>query len=344
MTFSGKVRGAAPPFLAIGVGLILAGLAVLPLGVSPWRFYGELFSGTLGSGFGFGQVLARSTPLLFTGLAVATAFQAKLFNIGGEGQMLLGALAIAVVGTQVGGLPAPLAWGLALGAGALAGAVWGSIPGLLKARTGAHEVIVTILLNFIAFALVNYLLVQWLALPETVRTATIADSAQIPRLSDTFPWFRGSPANWVWLFGLGLAVILHFWQSRSALGLSFRILGDGAGVARYAGLSTGRLTAAVMTFSGALAGLAGASFVLGYKHYFEDGLSGGAGFLGIAVALLARNRPLWIIPSAFFFGLLSYGGFVVNRIVPRELLNVIEAVILLLFILFDRWFADRSTE
>jgi len=338
-----NLRPALPPVLAIVVGLGLAGLAVLALGVSPFQFYGELFSGTLGSGFGFGQVLFRSTPLLFTGLAVGVAFQAKLFNIGAEGQMLLGALAMAVTGTQVGALPAPLAWTVVLFAGAAAGGVWGAIPGILKARTGAHEVIVTILLNFIAFAIVNYLLVQWLALPETVRTASIADTARVPRLSDTLPWLKGSPASWIWVFGVFFATGLHYWQKRSSLGFSFRILGDGEGVARYAGLPVGSLTARAMTLSGAIAGLAGAGFVLGYKHYFEDGLSGGAGFLGIAVALLARNRPLWILASAFFFGLLSYGGFVVNRIVPRELLDVLQAVILLLFILFDRRFADRGT-
>ncbi|MCA9729666.1 MAG: ABC transporter permease [Candidatus Eisenbacteria bacterium] len=336
------VRELLPGLLAIIVGLALAGLLSALLGVAPTRFYALLFTGTLGSGFGIGQVLYRATPLIFTGLSVAFAFRAGLFNIGAEGQMAVGALAMAWAGAL---LPWPPFVGavVALSAGAVGGALWGAIPGVLKARTGSHEVIVTLLLNFVAFALVNYVLVQALALPETVRTQEVAEAARLVRLDAWLPALRGSPVSLALFLGIAGAIFLEIWIGRSTAGFSLQVLGEGLRPARYAGLSVERGLTLAMTGAGALAGLAGAGFVLGFKHYFEEGLTSGAGFLGIGVALLARNRPVWILPSALFFGMLSYGGFVVNRLVPRELLDVLQAIILLLFILFDRAIAARGT-
>jgi len=332
------VRELAPGFLSVAIGLSLAGGVAASLGVSPARFYGELFSGTLGSGFGIGQVLYRATPLLFTGLSVALAFRAGLFNIGAEGQMAVGALAMGWTGA-LADWPPVIGVICTLAAGACGGALWGAIPGVLKARTGSHEVIVTLLLNFVAFALVNYALVQGLALPETVRTAEIAEGARLARLDSWIPAFRGSPVSAALLLGIAIAISLHVWLARSSAGFSLRVLGEGMRTARYAGISVERGVPLAMAGSGALAGLAGSAFVLGFKHYFEEGLTSGAGFLGIGVALLARNRPLSILPSALFFGMLSFGGLVLNRMVPRELLDVLQAVIILLFILFDRAFA-----
>jgi general nucleoside transport system permease protein len=286
-------------------------------------------------------VLYRATPLLFTGLSVAFAFRAGLFNIGAEGQMAVGALAMAWAGAILD-WPPVLGVIVALGAGAVGGGIWGAIPGFLKAKTGSHEVIVTLLLNFVAFALVNYALVQGLALPETVRTAEIAEGARLVRLESWAPVFRGSPVSLSLFIAVALALLLQLWLRRSSAGFSLQVLGEGLPIARYAGLSVERGVAFAMIGSGALAGLAGCAFVLGFKHYFEEGLTSGAGFLGIGVALLARNRPLWIIPSALFFGMLSFGGFVMNRLVPRELIDVLQAVILLLFILFDRALMTRE--
>ena len=338
--------------LSILIGLAFAGVIAQVLGVAPGRFYAALFADTLGSTYGVSQVLFRATPLIFTGLAVALAFQGRLFNIGAEGQMVVGALVMAWAGYALPDMPFPLGAIFALAFGALGGAIWGAIPGILRAKTGSHEVIVTILLNFVAFALVNYALVSGLALPETVRTQEIHPGAQLPRLSETFEAFRGSPLNGAFVVAVVAAIVLHFWLRDSRPGFSLRILGEGSRQAQYAGLSVDRLIILAMALSGALAGLAGSSFVLGYKRYFEEGFSGGAGFLGIAVALLARNRPLAVIPSALFFGLLSYGGLVVNRLVPRELLDVVQAVILLAFIVLDqqlrrvyersKWFARQD--
>ncbi|MFN8549534.1 MAG: ABC transporter permease [Candidatus Eisenbacteria bacterium] len=330
------LQSIGPVALAIGLGLGIAGALVALLGASPAEFFEKLFQGTLGSNYGLSQVLFKATPLIFCGLAVALAFQARLFNIGAEGQMVMGGIAMAWAGASVTSLPFPLGVVAALAAGALAGAVWGAIPGLLKARTGAHEVIVTIMLNFIAFALANFLLARYLALPETVRTAEVASGAVLPRFSDWSEALRGSPLNFAFVLAVVAALALELWSARTPIGFSLRVLGEGPKQARYAGLPLARLTVFAMTVSGALAALASSNFILGYKHYYEEGFSAGAGFQGIAVALLARNRPLWIVPSAIFFGLLSYGGLVVNSIVPRELIDLVEAVILLLFIVFDR--------
>jgi len=330
------VHAAGPVVLAIGTGLVLAALAVRLLGASPAGFFAVLFRGTFASPYGFSQVLFKATPLLFTGLAVAVAFQARLFNIGAEGQMVVGGFAMAWVGFEGPALPWPVGLLVALAAGAAAGALWGLLPGLLKARTGGSEVIATIMLNFIAFALANWLLVSRYALPETVRTPEVHPGAWIFRFSDAVGALKGSPLNAALLLGILLAVALHILFTQTPFGFSLRVLGTGMPQARYAGLPVARLTVYALTLSGAVAGLAGSSFILGYKHYYEGEFSSGAGFTGIAVALLARNRPLFIIPSAIFFGLLSYGGLVVNGIVPRELLDVLQAVILLLFIVYDR--------
>ena len=327
------ILSAGPVVLSVGLGLLLAAVAVRALGASPSEFYSRLFAGTLGSAYGFSQVLFKATPLLFTGLAVATAFRARLFNIGAEGQMVVKATVTDKVSLFV---PKPGESAADFAAGALAGAAWGAIPGLIRARTGGSEVIVTIMLNFIAVALVNWLLVTRFALPETVRTAEVHAGAWLPRFSDHVEALRGSPLNGALGLGILLAAVLHVVLGRTVFGFSLRVLGEGATQARYAGLPVGRLIVQTMILSGALAGLAGSSFILGYKRYYEGDFSSGAGFTGIAVALLARNRPLLLIPSAIFFGVLSYGGLVVNNIVPRELLEVLQAVILILFIVFDR--------
>lgn len=335
---AGLGRTTGPLILSIGIGMLLAALAVRLLGSSPSEFFRVLASETLGSGYGISQVLFKATPLIFTGLAVAMAFSAGLFNIGAEGQMAIGGFAMAWTAFAGPAWPFPLGVVIALAAGAAGGALWAALPGLLKARTGGSEVIVTIMLNFIAAALINYLLVRHFALPETVRTPEIASGAALPRFSELLPWLRGSPLNSALLLAVAAALVCQFFISRTPLGFALRVLGEGPEQARYAGLPVGRLTVIGMTLSGAVAGLAGSSFILGYKHYYESEFSAGAGFSGIAVALLARNRPLAVIPSALFFGVLSYGGLVVNGLVPRELLDVLQAVILLLFIVLDRWF------
>lgn len=335
-------RAIRTPIAAALIGIAAGvGIAIL-LGASPGRFLSLLLGETLGSGYGLGQVLLRATPLIFGGLAVAIPFRAGLFNVGAEGQMAIGGLAMALVGVRFADLPAPWLWILCITAGAVAGGAWGGIAGLLKARTGAHEVIVTILLNFIAAALINYLMSRFFSLPETVRTAEVGRGAWMSRASDFIGFFRGSGLSAALLFAIVAVVGCDLLLLRTPLGFSWRILAGGARRARFARLSPGRLTFLSLAVGGAMAGLASSSHILGYKHYFEEGFTGGAGFIAIAVALLARNRPAAIPASAILFGTLSQGGLAVNEIVPREIVDLLVAVILFVFIILDARGRERG--
>jgi simple sugar transport system permease protein len=316
--------------IGIGVGVLIT----IALGVSPGRFLALLLGETLGSGYGTGQVLFGATPLMLTGLAVAIPFRAGFFNVGAEGQMVVGGLAMALVGIWLGPLPGPWLWIACVVAGAIAGGIWGGIAGILKARTGSHEVIVTILLNFIAAALINYLMRHY-ALPETVRTAAIGEGGWMARLSDRIAFLRGSGLSTAFPFAIAVAAGCDILLLRTSLGFSLRILAGGSRRAVYARLNPGRLTVLALAMGGALAGLASTGYVLGYKRYFEEGFTGGAGFVGIAVALLARNRPAAIPLTAILFGILSQGGLAVNEVVPREIVDLLVGVILFVFIVLD---------
>ena len=316
------------PLIAVALALVAGGLMMLALGQPPLEIYALMARESFGTGYGIGQTLFRATPLLFTGLSVALAFRAGLFNVGAEGQLYLGGFAAAMTGTALAGAPAPLALPAALAAAALAGAAWGAIPGALKARFGAHEVINTIMLNFIAFALVSWL-GHSVFQPATVRTAAIAPAAALPRLDALLPALRGAPVNAALVLGLILAVAIDALLFRTRLGYELRAVGLNAPAAEYGGIPIGRTQVVAMTLAGAVAGLGGANFVLGYKHFFEMGFSGGAGFLGIAVALIGRNHPLGVVIAALFFGALAYGGLVINQRVPKELVEVLQGLVIL---------------
>lgn len=333
------------PLAAVAVALLAGGALIAAIGQSPLEVYGLLARQALGTGYGIGQTLFKATPLLFAGLSVAVGFRAGLFNVGAEGQMYLGGFAAALVGAYAP-LPGFLMLPAALLAAAGAGAAWGAVPGALKARFGAHEVINTIMLNFIAFALVSWW-GQGLFLPATVRTRTVVESAWIPRLEALLPALKGSPANLALLLGLVLAALLAVLLFRTRAGYELRVLGLSPGAAEYAGVRTGAAQVRAFALAGALAGLGGTSFVLGYKHWFELDFTAGAGFLGIAVALLGRSHPFGVTVAALFFGALAYGGLVVNQRVPADLVNILRALVILCAItsyaLFARWARRRTS-
>jgi simple sugar transport system permease protein len=314
---------------ALLVALTIGSLLVLAYGQSPSHVWAMMLRGTWGLWYGFGQVLFKATPLMLTGLGVAIALRAGLFNIGAEGQMLLGAFMAAVVGAHVGGFPAAVAMPLALVMAALAGAAWAGIAGVLKARFGAHEVITTIMLNFIAVALLNWIGTRWLYLRETQHTADVAMSARWPRLSAVDSALHGSAANLIFVVALAACAGGAWLLFRTRLGYEIRALGLSPLAAQTAHISIARTTVLALLLSGAAAGLAGANFALGYKYYYEEGFGGGVGYMGIAVAVLARNHPLWVIPAALLFGTLSQGGLVVNFLVPKEIVDVLMAVVIL---------------
>jgi simple sugar transport system permease protein len=321
----------AAPLLAVALSLAVGAIFILAIGEDPLATYALMLRQSLGTGYGLGQTLFKATPLIFTGLAVALGFRAGLFNIGVEGQLYLGGLAAALTGVALAGLPAVLLLPLALLAAAAAGAAWGAIPGVLKARFGAHEVINTIMLNFIAFALASFI-GRFVFEPATVRTATVGAGAEIARLDLFLPALHGSPVNLSLLLALLVAAGTNLLLFGTRLGYELRAVGLNATAAEYGGVSIGRTQVVAMALSGALAGLGGVNFVLGYKHYFELGFSAGAGFLGIAVALLGRNHPVGVVVAALFFGALSYGGLVINQQVPKELVEVLQALVILLAI------------
>jgi simple sugar transport system permease protein len=320
---------AAGPAIALLIAMAAGSLLILAYGQSPAHVYALMLRGTLGLAYGLGQVLFKATPLLFTGLAVALALRAGLFNIGAEGQLLVGAFLSALCGAHLGGLPALLAVPLCLAAGAGGGAAYASIAGALKARFGAHEVITTIMLNFIAAAMINWIGTRGgLYLRESQHTQGIALGARLPRLSQLVPSLAGSAANGALILGLAVCALGAYLLFRTRLGYEIRAVGLAPLAAETARISLPRTTIVALALSGAAAGLGGANFVLGYKYYFEEGFSGGAGYMGIAVAVLARNHPLAIIPAALFFGALSQGGLVVNFLVPKELVDVLQAVVI----------------
>jgi len=311
--------------IALLVAMAAGSLLILGIGESPLRVYGLLLANTWGSPSGIGQVVFKATPLIFTGLAVALAFRAGLFNIGGEGQVIVGCFATALVAAQLpAGTPALVAIPLAVAAGVAAGAALGAIPGVLKAYRGAHEVINTIMLNFITLGVVLWLGNEYLFVGETTHTAGIIDSARLSRLG-----FPDSAANFSFFLALLAALGVWYFLERTRRGFEWRAAGLGPLAAENAGVNLRGAIIGAMAASGALAGAVGANYVLGYKYYFEAGVGRGVGFMGIAVALLGRNHPVGIVLAALLFGTLSQGGLAVSELVPKELVDVLQAVVIL---------------
>ena len=318
-----------PPLVALLLALVVGDLLILVFGQSPGAVYRLLLEGTWGNAYGFGQVLYKATTLTFTGLAVAVGIRAGLFNIGAEGQLAAGGFAAAAIGLVLpAGMPWPLTLPIYLLAAALGGGVVGAVPGWLKARFGAHEVITTIMLNFVVLALLGYLVAEHLHTPETLHTETIRSGA-MPRLSDLMPAFHGSAANTTIVLALITALAVAWYLFRTRPGFELRAVGLQPEAAEYGGVRVGRVWWQALALSGALAGLGGLNYVLGYKQYYEEGFAAGSGFLGIAVALVGRNHPLGVVLAALLFATLSQGGLAVNALVPKEMVDVLQAVVII---------------
>ena len=318
-----------PPLVAVLAALVVGDVLILSFGQSPAEVYRLLLEGTWGNAYGFGQVIYKAVTFTFTGLAVALALRAGLFNIGAEGQLAAGGFMAALAGLV---LPAGTPWILAipfcLAAAALGGGAVGAVPGVLKARFGAHEVIVTIMLNFIVLAMINYVVAAHLHVPETLHTPEIHAGA-VPRLSGAIEAFHGSAANWTLIVALLAAAAVWWYLYRTRRGYELRAVGLQPDAAEYGGVRVGGVWLRAMTVAGAIAGLGGVNYVLGYKHYYEDGFTGGAGFLGIAVALVGRNDPVGVVLAALFFATLSQGGLAINAVVPKQMVEVLQGVVIL---------------
>ncbi|MBR8836182.1 MAG: ABC transporter permease [Stigonema ocellatum SAG 48.90 = DSM 106950] len=297
------------PLIAIASALLVGSLLIVLAGANPIAAYTALFQESLSTYFGFGNTLTKMTPLLLTSLGVLVALRAGQFNIGGEGQIYLGALGSALVGLYVQGLPALIHVPLALTFGFAFGSVWGLIPGYLKAVRGVNEVITTLLLNYIAVNLVSYLVQNPLKEPNAPSpySALIAKSAQLPII------LPGSLAHAGILLGLMAAGILWVLLVRSPLGYQIAAVGFNPVASRYSGISVERTIIVVMGLAGGLAGLAGAAEVMGSKFRLFESVSPGYGFDAIAIAFLSRGSVLGVVLTSLFFAALRSGANVMQR-------------------------------
>jgi simple sugar transport system permease protein len=328
MTLRGFLRGRTFRDLAVVTVLVfgVGSVAMLLAHVSPIDGFGALFDGAFGTPEEFAETLVQTTNLLFPALGIAVAFRAGLFNIGAEGQLILGGFAAGWLGAAVP-LPAFVALPMVLAAGALAGGIWGAIPGFLRARFAANEVIATLMLNVIAFLLATYLVNGPLALAGAgpSETPTLPHAAQLPDL------LADSRLTWAFVIALVLAVFLRWLLFRTVFGYELRAAGDAPEAAKRAGIDLGRTALVAMSISGAIAGLGGATIVSGELHRFNTGLSPGYGFIAIAVALVGSLDPLWIVAAAFAFGVLQSGGIAMQAEagVPRDVVSLVTGLVII---------------
>lgn len=324
------------PILAILTAVVFGGLIIYSVGGNPIAAYMGLVQGAFGSPKALSETAVWATPYIFAGLAVAVAFKGGLFNIGAEGQLALGAVTAALIGYAMPGwlgisLPAYIHIPLTVGLGMLAGALWAAIPGALKAYTGGHEVINTIMMNYIALNITSYLLNGPMRDPNplnlSARTPEIAVNARIPPIFAD-PLLR---VHWGFVLALVVAAIIWWLLWKTNLGFEIRTVGANPDAAKYAGINVKRTIIITMALSGALAGLAGAIEVTALNYRHELGFSMGYGFDAIAIALLGKTNPFGVVLAAILFGAMRNGATRMQFLtqIPVDIISVIQALILL---------------
>jgi len=332
------VAPALLPAINLALALSLSALVVLLAGESPGRALRLLVTGAFGNAEAIGYTLYYATDFVFTGLAVAIAFHAGLFNIGAEGQADIGGLGVALLCLGAGGWPTILVVPAAIIAAAAGGAAWAFVPAWLQARRGSHIVITTIMFNFIASAVMTHLLVNVLIKPgqQSPETREFDPNTWLPQLHDvarTLGWEIGrSPLNLSSLLALGACALvwLYVWHTR--WGYELRALGHNEAAAVYGGILPARTVIVAMSISGALAGLMSLNEVMAVQHRLLLNFAGGAGYVGIAVALMGRNHPVGIVLAAVLFGALYQGGSELSFDMPtltRDMVVVIQGLIIL---------------
>ncbi len=343
------------PLIAVIFALLVGAIVIVIIGEDPIYVYKILFSNAISNRDGWGNVLFRATPLIFTGLAVAFAFRCGLFNIGGEGQVYIGAFLSTWVGFTFTSLPAFILIPLCILAAAAGGALWAAVPGILKAKRGVHEVIVTIMMNWIAASFTFFLVLRFKA-PATEamkaagvkqmipHTKEIAQAARLPRLYNIFKSINidfpsYNQVNVSFFIAIAAAILAYYILWKTNLGYEIRAVGYNPLAAEYGGISVAKNIVLAMVISGAFAGLVGTNEVMGFKYRWRQELFTGLGFNGIAVALLGKNHPLGVVLAAILFGILNYGGAIVNIFtegrIPRELIMVLQAVIVIFVVISD---------
>lgn len=352
------------PLIAVLAAFVVVGIIILILGDNPFHAFGLLLSSSFGSARDIGWMLSYATPLIFTGLAVAVAFRCGLLNIGAEGQLYVAAFATAWVGIKFGGtvvnifgkeenwswmsLPSVLLIPMCILTAAIVGGLWGAIPGILRAKFGSHEVINTIMLNFIAIALVSYFTQYFYKLPgdPILQTAPIGEAAHIPKLNQFLTFLpHDVPLNVAFILAILACVAVYVFLWKTKWGYELRAVGENPSAAEYGGISPKKQIVIAMTISGALAGMVAVGEVLGVRHNYYDSFSGEWGFLGIAVALLGRNHPLGVFIAALFFGVLLRGEIFVDAYtekVSKDVGWVLQAIIILFVACFQIYSKKRG--
>ncbi len=335
------------PALNLAMALLMSGLVVIIIGENPIEAMKYLVYGSLGYGEGIGYTLYYATNFIFTGLAVAVAFHAGLFNIGGEGQAYVAGIGVAIACLWLDNTHWLIVFPLAIFGGAAFGALWAAIPGYLQAKRGSHIVITTIMFNFIASALLVYLLVNVMKVPGSMATETrsFEAGAHLPFMSDIFAWFglkiEKSPLNLSFFLAIAASVAVWILIWKTKLGYAMRTLGFSSTAALYAGISPARIIIIAMSISGALAGLMAVNEIMGVQHRLLLGYTAGYGFVGIAVALMGRNHPVGIFFAAILFGMLYQGGAELAFEMPaitRDMIVVIQGMVILFTGAMDHMF------
>lgn len=315
--------------LAVGIGSVI----IAASGYDPAAAFAALFRGAFGNPRQFGETLLRATPLVFTGLAVGFGFRANLFNIGAEGQYVLGSLGAAWLGVALADLPSAVSIPLVVVGAALFGAAWAFIPALLKARVGAHEVITTMMFSWIAVYFTSWIIAAFLKAPGQIpQTPMLDKSVWLPTFNELIPGLVPMRAHFGFVIGVIAALVVGWILKRTVLGYEVRAVGFNPAAAETGGISVAKTTVWALCISGALAGMAGASEVLGTNHRLFDQVSAGSGFgfTGIAVALLAKNDPIGVIFAAVLFGALSAGAgtMQLEADVPQKIITIVQALII----------------
>ena len=328
------------PLINLLVAFAVAGLVVLLVGENPLRAAVILVEGAFGGGQSIAYTLYYATNFIFTGLAVAVAFHGGLFNIGGEGQAYIAGLGVGVVCLAFDHvLPWWLTFPIALAGAAVVGALWALIPAYLQAKRGSHIVITTIMFNFIAASLMVYMLVDVLKPAGSMapQTRQLAEGAQLPKLGRFLSEFGlavrpSAPLNLSFLLALVMAFVVWLVVWRTRLGYEIRTMGFSPKAARYAGISETRIIIVTMLISGALAGMMALNPIMGDQHNVSLDFVSGAGFVGIAVALMGRSHPAGIVPAAILFGMLYQGGAELAFEMPnisRDMIVIIQGLVIL---------------
>lgn len=320
-------------FLGFVFGLICALMIVLFAGENPFNILSILVKSSFGSKYDFGLTLFYMTSLIFTGLSVSVAFKSGLFNIGAEGQLNLSAILMIVFASYYSTLPFPLSLLAIICVGMLAGAIWGAIPGILKAYRGSHEVIVTMMLNFVSAGISSYMISHFLQNPDSQNpeSAVIPDSFRSNSFDLLNHLFPESPLNLFFIVAILTAFSMHFFFSKTALGFEMIAVGENPTAAERASISATKFTVLSLCLAGILSSGAAMNEVIGYSGQYKTGFSPEFGFMGIAVALMSNNNPLGIIANAFIMSVFHKGASdldIETETITKDFSKVIQALVL----------------